>query len=78
MYCFFIVEIDMAEVVRQSQKKAAAKSLQQQKSKPVKPLPMNFLYDTSKVCIVFVFFRGSTDISQQRFSHPLYPLGCQI
>jgi hypothetical protein len=63
IYRFFIAEIDMAEVVHQLQNKAAAKSLQQQKSKPVKPLPTNFCYDASKVCIVCFFFRGSTDIS---------------
>jgi hypothetical protein len=55
MYRFFITEIDMAEVVRQLQNKATAKSLQQQKLKPVKPLPTNFHYNASKVYIVFVF-----------------------
>jgi hypothetical protein len=78
MYCFFIAEIAVAEVVRQSQKKVPAKSLQQHKSMTVKPLPTNFHYGTSKVCVVFVFFCRSTDISWQRSSHPLYPLGCQI
>jgi hypothetical protein len=63
MYHFFIAEIDMAKVILQSQNKAAAKSLQQHKSKPVKPLPTNFCYDASKVCVVFVFFHGLTDIS---------------
>ena len=56
MYRFFIAEIDMAEVICQSQNKAAAKSLQQQMSKPVKPLLTNFRYNASKVYIVFVFF----------------------
>jgi hypothetical protein len=49
MYSFFLSEINLAEVVHQLQNKAAAKSLQQQKSKPVKPLPTNFHYNTSKV-----------------------------
>jgi hypothetical protein len=49
MYSFFLSEINLAEVIRQLQNKAAAKSLQQQKLKPVKPLSMNFHYNANKV-----------------------------
>jgi hypothetical protein len=49
MYSFFLSKINLAEVFRQSQNKAGAKSLQQQMSKPAKPLPMNFRYDASKI-----------------------------
>jgi hypothetical protein len=54
MYSFFIPEINLAEAVRQLQKKATAKNLQQrqQKQKSTKPLPPNFQYGASNVCIL--------------------------
>jgi hypothetical protein len=54
MYSFFITKIILAEAVRQSQNKAAAMNLQQQqqKQKSTKPLPPNFQYGASNVCIL--------------------------
>lgn len=53
MYSHFISIINLAEANRRSQNKAAAaKILQQQtKSDSTKPLPPDFRYDASKVCI---------------------------
>jgi hypothetical protein len=54
MHSFFITKINLAEAVRQLQNKAAAMSLQQQqqKQKSTKPLPPNFQYNASNVCIL--------------------------
>jgi hypothetical protein len=54
MYSFFITKTNLAEAIRQSQKKASAMNLQQQQQKPksTKPFPLNFQYDASKVCIL--------------------------
>ncbi len=52
MYSHFITEINLAKANRQSQNKAAAaKNLLQQKPNSTKPLPPNFRYNASKVCI---------------------------
>ena len=68
MYKFFLMEINLAEEVRQSQNRAAAMSLssrQQRPTNPSKPLPPNFCYDANKVCLsVFIFF-GHNNISQR-------------
>jgi hypothetical protein len=54
MYSFFIAEISLAEAIRQLQNRAAAMNLQQQqqKQKSTKPLPPNFQYGASNVCIL--------------------------
>jgi hypothetical protein len=54
MYSFFITEINLAEAVCQLQDKATAMNLQQQqqKQKSTKPLPPNFQYGASNVCIL--------------------------
>ncbi len=54
MYSFLITKINLAEAVHQSQYKAAAMNLQQQqqKHKSTKPLPPNFQYGASNVCIL--------------------------
>jgi hypothetical protein len=54
MYSLFINEINLAEAVRQPQNKATAMNLQQQqqKQKSTKPLPPNFQYVASNVCIL--------------------------
>jgi hypothetical protein len=66
MYKFFLMEINLAEEVRQSQNRAAAMSLssrQQRPTNPSKPLPPSFCYDANKVCLsVFIFF-GHNNIS---------------
>jgi hypothetical protein len=52
MYKFFLMEINLAEEVRQSQNRAAAMSLssrQQRPTNPSKPLPPSFCYDANKV-----------------------------
>jgi hypothetical protein len=56
MYSFFITENNLAEVVRQLQNEAMATAInlqqQQQKQKSTKPLPPNFQYSASNVCIL--------------------------
>ncbi len=54
MYSLFITEINLAEAVPQLQNKVAAMNLQQQqqKQKSTKPLPPNFQYGASNVCIL--------------------------
>jgi hypothetical protein len=54
MYSFFITKINLAEAIRQLQNKATAMNLQQQqqKQKSTKPLPPNFQYRASNVCIL--------------------------
>jgi hypothetical protein len=54
MYSFFIAKINLANTIRQSQNKATAMNLQQQqqKQKSTKPLPPNFQYGASNVCIL--------------------------
>jgi hypothetical protein len=56
MYSSFITKINLVEAVCQLQKKAAAMNLQQQqqKQKSTKPLPPNFQYGASNVCILFL------------------------
>jgi hypothetical protein len=54
MYSFFITKMNLAKAVCQSQNKATAMNLQQQqqKQKSTKPLPPNFQYGASNVCIL--------------------------
>ena len=63
MYSHFISIINLAEANRRSQNKAAAaKILQQQtKSDSTKPLPPDFRYDASKVCIYVSLCAITTD-----------------
>jgi hypothetical protein len=55
MYSFFITKMNLAEAVCQLQNKTAAINLQQQQQKQkstAKPLPPNFQYGASNVCIL--------------------------
>jgi hypothetical protein len=60
MYKFFLLEINLAEAVRQSQNRASAvilSSRQKRSTNPSKPLPPNFRYDANKVCLsAFILF----------------------
>jgi hypothetical protein len=79
MYNFFLMEINLAEAVRQSQNRAAAtmslSSRQQRSTNPSKPLPPNFRYDANKVCVsVFICL----DIIISYNDRPSSPLGCWL
>jgi hypothetical protein len=54
MYSFIVTKINLAEAIHQLQNKAAAMTLQQQqqRQKSTMPLPPNFQYGSSNVCIL--------------------------